>query len=46
MLGWYRYFSETTGTGGVTGTVLKCLNDSLDVLKEGVERIGAGAGCA
>ena len=41
-LGWY--FSGTTGTGGVAGTVSKRLNDSLDGLKNAVERIGAVAG--
>lgn len=46
VLEWYRYFSGTTGTGGVAGTVSKRLNESLDALKEGVERIGGRAECA
>jgi hypothetical protein len=45
-LGWYRYFSGTIGTGGVTGTVSKRLNDSLDGLKNAVERMEATAGGA
>jgi hypothetical protein len=46
VLGWYRYLSGTIGIGGVAGTVSKRLNESLDELKEGVERIGGGGGSA